>query len=221
VDNARVYDAHYHRKRASGLPGWFDSQGIADVVSKLKARLARLESLGSKVLEVGCGAGDQSIALSQMGFCVTGVDVSPTAIEWAKEKADANGLTIAFLEGDVRDLHAFPDNDFDWVLDGCCWHFICERREAFLQSVLRVLKPAGLFMAQSVCGEPEPMPGMEYDREKRMQYIDGAPVTYFGEPETLLDSLTETGFEILKWEVAPAIAGKSCAQLVVDATKPR
>ena len=40
-----------------------------------------------KLLELGCGEGHHCRAFQKLGFSVTGIDISPTAIAWAKEKA--------------------------------------------------------------------------------------------------------------------------------------
>lgn len=43
-----------------------------------------LKGNGRKALVVGCGLGDDAAYLDTLGFDVTGFDISPTAIEWAK-----------------------------------------------------------------------------------------------------------------------------------------
>lgn len=43
-----------------------------------------LKGHGRKALVVGCGLGDDAKYLDDLGFEVTGFDISPTAIEWAK-----------------------------------------------------------------------------------------------------------------------------------------
>jgi ubiquinone/menaquinone biosynthesis C-methylase UbiE len=220
MDSTAVYNKHYLRKQQAGLPGWFGASEIADLVASLRSRLERLGEIGQKVLEVGCGAGDQAMALSQMGFHVSGVDISAAAIDWANQKADAIGLRIAFFQADAREPFQFQDSQFDWVLDGCCWHFICDRRKDFLNNVFRVLRPEGMFLVQSNCGEPESVSGLEFDAVNRVQVTDGIPVTYFGEPESLLAELSDAGFQILHSEIIPAIPGKACARLIANAQRP-
>jgi release factor glutamine methyltransferase len=57
------------------------------------------------VLDVGTGSGAIALAIADEhpGACVTAIDVSPGALEVARENADAAGLEIAFAEQDVRD----------------------------------------------------------------------------------------------------------------------
>lgn len=49
------------------------------------AQKTNLQGNGRKALVVGCGLGDDAKYLKDLGFEVTGFDISPTAIEWAKK----------------------------------------------------------------------------------------------------------------------------------------
>jgi len=57
-----------------------------------------------KILDVGCGTGRHSIELSKRGYSVTGIDLSDTLIERAKEKAGKLNLKIEFIKHDARNL---------------------------------------------------------------------------------------------------------------------
>jgi SAM-dependent methyltransferase len=215
-----VYEGHYRWRREEGWPGWFSEEALDDVLEDLSVRVCPPKRRGRKALEVGCGAGDQSLFLAQLGFDVTGVDISPTAIEWAKEKASNRGVNAQFLVGDVRDLSAIPDSSFDLVLDGNCWHFIIgEGRARFLQSVYRVLRPGGLFLVNSVCNLPADLP--DINRHTRVHIVDGVAVTYFGDAEELLRDLSEAGFKVESHVVKPGEAGKVCDFLHAQARRPR
>ena len=56
------------------------------------------------VLDIGCGTGSLSVVLAGLGHRVTGIDLSPSMLALAKEKAAKNGLQIEFLIMDA----AFP-----------------------------------------------------------------------------------------------------------------
>ncbi len=72
---------------------------------------------GSRILEVGCGAGFMSIALAQRGFQVHAIDTVEAMIEQAKSNAVESRTSdmISFDIGDVYSL-AFDDSSFDLVL---------------------------------------------------------------------------------------------------------
>jgi len=70
-----------------------------------------------KALDLGCGIGAKSIALAKKGFSVTGIDISPTAIQYAKENAKKEGVKARFIAADATDLSFLKDEEFDFVLD--------------------------------------------------------------------------------------------------------
>ena len=77
------------------------------------ARLA-LEP-GVRVLDVACGSGNLAIPAARAGAVVTGVDIAPNLLEQARARAESEGLTIQFDEGDAESL-PYPDAAFDVVV---------------------------------------------------------------------------------------------------------
>jgi SAM-dependent methyltransferase len=61
----------------------------------------------TRVVDIGCGTGRHSIALTEMGYCMTGVDISEGMLAKAKAKAGAKGFDIRFLQADATG--GFPD----------------------------------------------------------------------------------------------------------------
>jgi len=70
-----------------------------------------------KIIDIGCGTGRHSIELSKRGYSTTGIDLSESLLEKAKEKAKQNGLQIAFLRHDARNLPF--ENQFDVAVMMC------------------------------------------------------------------------------------------------------
>ena len=58
-----------------------------------------------KVCECACGTGSITIALSKMGYQMTGVDLSPDMLFEASQKARRTGAMIPFVRQDMRRLH--------------------------------------------------------------------------------------------------------------------
>ncbi len=64
---------------------------------------------GRRVLDAGCGTGAMAVALAERGAEVTAVDLSPTLVELARERAAADGARgggpgrITFVAGDMLD----------------------------------------------------------------------------------------------------------------------
>jgi len=59
---------------------------------------------GMRVLDLGCGPGRFAELLQQAGGAVTGIDLSPTSIAYAREHAAFRGLAIAYREQDFLTL---------------------------------------------------------------------------------------------------------------------
>lgn len=58
----------------------------------------------SKIWDLYCGFGITSLLLSKQGHLVTGVECNPEAIAFAKNNAQLNGLSPAFIQGDVEKI---------------------------------------------------------------------------------------------------------------------
>ena len=70
---------------------------------------------GAKILDIGCGLGREAFALSDMGYDMTGVDISGEVIARVKQLAAGKGYDIPFYDYDGKTL-PFPDDSFDAVL---------------------------------------------------------------------------------------------------------
>jgi ubiquinone/menaquinone biosynthesis C-methylase UbiE len=97
---------------------------------------------GAHVLDVACGTGNTAIPLARCGARVTGVDIATNLLEQARERTAAEGLDIAFHEGDAEQL-PYPDASFDAVVTMFGAMF-APRHEMVAAEFARVLKPGGL-----------------------------------------------------------------------------
>lgn len=70
----------------------------------------------SKILDVGCGTGELTTLFAQMGYHVTGIDLSRKMLEKAKVKAQSLGLDINYQIGDAENP-PFDENFFDIVIN--------------------------------------------------------------------------------------------------------
>ena len=70
-----------------------------------------------KIIDIGCGTGRHSIELSKRGYSMTGIDLSESLLEKAREKAKQNGVQIDFLNHDARNLPF--DKQFDVAIMMC------------------------------------------------------------------------------------------------------
>lgn len=89
------------------------------------------------VLDIGCGVGDVSVKVQELGFQVTGIDFSRVAVEKAKEQ----GINALHVDVD-RDGLAFPDANFDVVWAGDVIEHVFDPLQLFSE-MARVVKPDG------------------------------------------------------------------------------
>lgn len=101
---------------------------------------------GARVLCLAGSGGQQAPILAAAGAVVTVFDNSPRQLARDREVAERDGLKIETVEGDMRDLSAFPEASFDLVVNPCSLTFVPDIRPVF-REVARVLRPGGRFFA--------------------------------------------------------------------------
>src|SRR5271166_1426929 len=78
-----------------------------------------------RVVDLGCGTGRNSIYLARNGWDTIGVDMVGHALQTARRKAAAQGLTVQFVQGNVTRLADLDIGaDFDLLMDGGCYQMI-------------------------------------------------------------------------------------------------
>lgn len=96
---------------------------------------------GRSVLDVGCGDGTLALAAWRRGARVTGVDPDRRMFGIARERADAIGAPVTFVEGYGERL-TFADESFDLVLAVTVLCFVPDAAEV-VREMARVLRPRG------------------------------------------------------------------------------
>ncbi len=100
---------------------------------------------GRRILELGCGGGQCSIAFARQGALATGIDLSDEQIAFARRLAAQHGVSAAFEQGDVADLARFDADSFDVVFSAYALHYV-PAIEQCLAGISRVLVPGGRFV---------------------------------------------------------------------------
>lgn len=138
---------------------------------------------GDSILDMACGFGRHSLALSKMGYRVTGVDLNPEFISEASAKAAAQGVDVTFHCADMRDFVEHERFDSIIFMYNSFGYFQDPRDDLkVLENCLRSLKPGGSLLL-SVVG-----------REQIQRYLSpGSPdYRYEAEDGTIWLVKTET-----------------------------
>jgi arsenite methyltransferase len=100
---------------------------------------------GERVLDLGSGAGTDSLVAAQMvgeSGSVTGIDMTPEMLGKARGAAEQMGASnLEFVEGEVERL-PFPDASFDVVISNGVIDLVPDK-EAVFSEIHRVLVPGG------------------------------------------------------------------------------
>ncbi|MGH3252526.1 MAG: class I SAM-dependent methyltransferase [Trebonia sp.] len=106
-------------------------------------RLADRGLLTGRLLDPGCGTGENTLLAAGHGADATGIDIAPTAIARARAKASERGLTARFEVADAFDLGRLG-LAADTVIDSGVFHgFGDEDRARYVASLAAALRPAG------------------------------------------------------------------------------
>jgi len=124
---------------------WLLSLGKGQAIRQATAKLAQIKP-GDRVLDVGCGTGDLTLAAKVLAGPtgqVYGTDASAAMIDLARRKATRAGVDVTF-QVDLIESITFSDNQFDGVLSSLMMHHLPDdlKRQG-LAEIYRVLKPDG------------------------------------------------------------------------------
>jgi SAM-dependent methyltransferase len=144
------WESSYRRSRT---PGW----DVGRPASELKRAVEEGAIRPGRALVLGCGGGTNAIYLAGKGFEVTGVDVAPSALTLAEERARAANVRVRWL---VADVLAVPDiGPFDFIFDRGCYHHVRRYNAAgFAAMVTRLSRPETHFLLLAGNAN-EPRPG--------------------------------------------------------------
>jgi len=97
---------------------------------------------GTRLLDVGCGAGQLALIAARAGAQVSGCDIASNWIEKARSRAAAEGLRIEFDEGDAESL-PYRDAQFDAVVS-LIGAMFAPRPGLVAAELTRVCRPGGM-----------------------------------------------------------------------------
>ncbi len=135
----------YLRIYAPMLPTERTAREVAGIVTLLAL------PAGSSILDLCCGHGRHTIALAQLGYQMTGQDLSEVFLHEAQVQAITQNVQVRWVHSDMRNIPF--ESEFDAVINIFTAFGYLENEDEdqkVLQQVYKALKPGGLFLLETV-----------------------------------------------------------------------
>jgi SAM-dependent methyltransferase len=127
------WDAAYRDGRR---PGWDTGRPSSELKKAVEDGTIR----ACRAVVLGCGTGTNAIYLAGKGFDVTGIDIAPTALAHAEQKARKAGVRVRWMVADVLAPPALEP--FDLIYDRGCYHGVRRQSAAgYVEAVRRLSRP--------------------------------------------------------------------------------
>ncbi len=120
-----------------GSPAWDIGRPQPVVV-----QMAEEGAFRGRIVDLGCGTGENALFLAEEGLDVTGLDAAPTAIARAEGKAAERNVDVRFLVADALDLASLGEA-FDTALDCGLFHTFSDPQRARYELGVRSILGSG------------------------------------------------------------------------------
>lgn len=183
LDEALPMKVHWETFYTDGkrTPPFFQNKPEESLVSYFDSG----QLTAGRAIDLGCGFGRNALYMAKVGCDVTGIDLSPSAIEKAQMWANEVDLAVDFEVASVFEKE-FVTEAYDIVCDSGLFHHLQpHRRLHYLNIVKHMLKPTGKFYFlcfSEVCsiahGDGEIYqnvkmpPGLGYSEERLRSILD-------------------------------------------------
>jgi len=175
TDNAAAWDRHAAAYQAAAQLPTNTAHYGPDIPTESALRLLG-DLKGKRVLELGCGGAQCSIAFARQGATAIGVDFSAQQLAFARRLCEREDVRVELRQGDLADLAFLRADSIDVVFSANAFGYVDDLNRVFRQ-VHRVLKVS----APLVFSLPHPSYSMIDDTgdeplRVRRSYFDPAPI---------------------------------------------
>lgn len=178
----------------NAMSAWYQSECVISVEQVHYSPFALGEDvfklLGNvsdkEILELGCGAAHNAIALALNGAHVIAVDFSEQQLKHARDLKARENISVSLLQADIESLTFIRDKSFDIILSVFALEFV-PNISLFMEECYRVLKPGGLLVVSTT----HPLSAFEWINPENALVVDD----YFNPPVELWQEDVQTGKE--------------------------
>ncbi|MBV9166622.1 MAG: class I SAM-dependent methyltransferase [Solirubrobacterales bacterium] len=158
------------------------------------ARLLDAGLITGRVLDLGCGTGENALHFASHDLDVTGLDASIVAIDRARTKARRRGVQARFIVGDALRLNELGET-FDTITDSGLLHVLSDREiEQLIRGIHAALRPAGRYWLMCF-SERATHPGPRKLTKARIARLFQAGWTVHSIHATRFETVAGRGFE--------------------------
>ena len=183
---ALEWESYYRKKKAadqSVVKHFLAPQTTID--PDFEKYFDQLKIVNGSLLDVGTGTGELAVLLAKKGFDVTATDVSPSAIQLAKEQAVQN-VAVNFVVDNI--LLSGLTAQYDVIIDRGCFTLIPPKyKPDYLQQIKKLLRPGGWLFLKS-------------DKKK-----DNSLQLFSADPDLKQYALEETSYQALGGKMVQAM----------------
>lgn len=142
-----TWEAIHHARVEAGVP-WspLALMDFPPFLSRVGEMFHREQRPGPfRALDIGCGGGSCTIVMATMGYEVTAIDGSASAVDVTAANVKAAGLSADVVQMDAMEIgQAFPADYFDLIIDMVCLqHCRPAQQKGIVEQIRTVLKPGG------------------------------------------------------------------------------
>lgn len=126
---------------------------FTDLVSDIKRIFPNNKLLGKKIVELGCGTGNNLLFFGEESCELAGIDFSESAINQCDTFLSEKGFKAELYCGDVTQKLPWGDGAADIVVDrGCITQIELNKVPELINEIDRILKPGGYLFSYTLFG---------------------------------------------------------------------
>jgi len=199
--NTSKTDERFYEKKWMNIKDWKNEKGpylkkTPDIEGEIILEFLKknLEKK-SKILDIGCGGGRNTILFQKNGFNSTGIDISENAIKLAKQLNKENNTNCIFEKQNI--LETKYKNEFDTIIDIGCFHHLRKNQwNNYRNKIQESLKQNGFFILYTFSNESEET--FNHKKGKNWSYHNHHYNHYFSKKE--LEQIFDKKFKLIKFQ---------------------